>query len=106
MARKRRKKARPGRVYHDEGEEEAFRPVALRADEVPTSLRTDFKSSGLACLQCTFTTMKTGFSRKQAMRAHLKIHTRDRRARRRGIVIAGLIIVMTGLAGTWVWLPI
>ena len=55
---------------------------------VPIELKKDgrFLSGGYKCRECAFATSRFGFSGRQALRAHLKVHTLERRAWARPMV--------------------
>ena len=57
-----------------------------------------YKPAGVGCEHCEFTTKKTGFSGRQALRAHFKKHRYDERAWRgpllRQGLVAGVILVL------------
>jgi hypothetical protein len=53
----------------------------------------DVKEAGVACAVCGFRTARKGGSARQALRAHLKRHVRDRRARARPLAAAWLALI-------------
>lgn len=56
----------------------------------------DVKEVGLACTECEYRTVRKGSSAKQALRAHIKRHVRDRRARTRPVA-AVLVVLMAAV---------
>lgn len=97
MARKKKPKPRP---YYEE-------PLKLQSDEpsdigpfparsVPKRYERYTKHAGYQCVGCPFQTSKKGPDGRQSLRAHKRLHLRQRKARKRGIlgalVFAGLII--------------
>ena len=85
-----------------------YTPELLPEEELPLELaeRGLYRSVGITCHHCDFTTKKKGFSGRQALRAHLKKHRRDARAWQRPLVRQGLMagsivaLVVLGLIGS------
>jgi hypothetical protein len=57
--------------------------------------RDDFKVAGFTCRNCGYVTKKRGFNGRQALRAHLKRHVRERRAVLRPLFIQVAVAVLT-----------
>ena len=78
-----------------------YTPDLLPEEAVPEPLagRGLYRPTGFTCWQCEFTTKKRGFPGRQAIRAHIKVHKRDRRAWMRPLVRQSLVVPMIiGLA--------
>lgn len=60
---------------------------------VPDVMKADgrYRQGGYRCTACSFVTVKRGFSGKQALRAHRKVHVNERRAWFRPLVSHGLV---------------
>jgi hypothetical protein len=70
-------------------------------DAVPSELADKdlYRQAGGACRDCDFVTPKKGFHGRQALRAHMKKHVRDRRAWQRPFIKQLLVVgVLLGLA--------
>jgi len=72
---------------------------------IPDDLKGEFYSpAGFGCRHCEWTTDRTGFSARQAIRAHLKKHVRERRAWRRPLIfqsaVVAALITVVGLGIT------
>lgn len=88
--------------------EERWKPQTYDEREIPTRMKRDgsFKSAGYICNTCGWRTTKISTGR-QAMRGHLKIHARERRARRKAffrqalflaVVVGITILILSGQA--------
>ncbi len=55
--------------------------------------REDFKDGGFSCNKCKWRTKKRGFSGRQALRAHLKRHVRERRSILRPLMVQAVVVL-------------
>lgn len=62
---------------------------------VPKILDGRIKPSGFRCKTCGWDTDKPGYRGQQAMRGHMRVHVRTKRAWRRGIFVACLVLGIT-----------
>ncbi len=75
------KKRRRSNDWDDDDFGEQWKAEPIHEDVVADRNKGQFRAAGLACRKCSFVTTKTGFSGKQSLRAHQKVHKRERRAR-------------------------
>lgn len=81
------------------------RATRLASSASPRHIRDGFyKPAGFKCPRCEFTSTKTGFSGRQALRAHSKKHKRDRRAWFRPFVSQGMVVLTVAGVGVAGWL--
>ena len=78
-----------------------YTPDLLPEKKVPRPLaeKNLYKLGGYQCWDCGFTSKKKGFSGRQALRAHLKKHKRERRAWQRPLLLQmAVVLVLMGAA--------
>lgn len=109
MGATRRRKRRPNRIGRQ-------RPMGARPDSSPPPKRgvelvdeealasgllrvrpDNMKKVGLACPRCGYRTVRKGNSAKQALRAHLKRHVRDRRAATRPLIAVFAVLLIAAM---------
>ncbi len=84
----------------------------LRADEmlseemVPEHMvqKGKYTTGGFRCRKCAFSTLKQGFSGRQALRAHIKVHTQERRSWVRPLLWQGLVSAVLVAGGAAAYL--
>ena len=59
----------------------------------------DFTTVGFSCAHCDFQTKKKGYSGRQSMRGHMKVHVRDKRAVWRPIARQLALLMLAAILG-------
>ena len=85
-----------------------YTPDLLPESALPEDLSEQglYKPAGIGCEHCKFTTKKTGFSGRQALRAHSKRHRYDEQAWRGPLLRQGLVagailaLIIMGMTGS------
>lgn len=97
-----KKKQGPGRSNEGPSRKVPDRPSdlgAFPARSVPDRYKKYVKHAGYRCKKCPFQTSKKDNAGRQALRAHKRLHIRERKARRRGLLasvtILGMILFAT-----------
>lgn len=77
------------------GGKEVVDEKVVKAGGIQGSSADDFSEAGYGCDQCDWTTKKRGNAGIQALRAHSKVHVRDRRAVIHTLIIQVMVLAVT-----------